>query len=77
MSVRDLAVLLADRFGLTPAEADIVIRLHSGENTRAIADGRHSSIHTVRNQLKAAMVKLEVRRQVDVVRLVEALTHEL
>jgi DNA-binding CsgD family transcriptional regulator len=71
----DLATSLANEFGLTPAETDIVMRLNSGENTRAIADARESSIHTVRNQLKTAMTKLGVRRQVDVVRLVEGLRH--
>ena len=71
--VKDLAGLLAEMFGLTPAEADIVLRLNSGENTRAISDGRNSSIHTVRNQLKSAMVKLGVRRQVDIVRLIESI----
>jgi len=69
----DLSGALVDAFGLTPAEADIVLRLNSGENTRAIAEARQSSIHTVRNQLKAAMTKLAVRRQVDVVRLIEGL----
>ena len=71
----DLAASLANEFGLTPAETDIVMRLNSGENSRAIADARSSSIHTVRNQLKTAMTKLGVRRQVDVVRLVEGLRH--
>jgi DNA-binding CsgD family transcriptional regulator len=72
----DLAASLANEFGLTPAETDIVLRLNSGENSRAIADARASSIHTVRNQLKTAMTKLGVRRQVDVVRLVEGLRHK-
>jgi DNA-binding CsgD family transcriptional regulator len=64
---------LLDGHGLTPAEADIVLRLKSGENTRAISEARQSSIHTVRNQLKSAMTKLGVRRQVDVVRLIESI----
>ncbi|MEO8532061.1 MAG: helix-turn-helix transcriptional regulator [Deltaproteobacteria bacterium] len=64
---------LVELFGLTPAEADIVIRLNSGENTRAISEARESSIHTVRNQLKSSMTKLGVRRQVDVVRLIESI----
>lgn len=72
----EVARKLAEDFGLTPAETDIVLRLNSGENTSAIAKGRGASIHTVRNQLKTAMVKIGVRRQVDVVRQVESLRRD-
>ena len=54
---------LADEHGLTPAESEVVLQLASGRSPREIADLRQASVHTVRNQIKAALAKTGLRRQ--------------
>lgn len=49
--------------GLTPAEAEVVVQLAFGRSPREIADLRQASVHTVRNQIKAALAKTGLRRQ--------------
>ena len=44
-----------------------------GADLRMIAEMRKVSIHTVRNQIKSSMAKMEVSRQVDLVLKVEQL----
>lgn len=58
-------------FGITAAERDIVLGVVEGCSLREIAEIRHVSINTVRNQLKSAMQKLNVRRQLDLAKFVE------
>lgn len=58
---------------LTQAEAQVAILLADGRIPAEIADERQASIHTVRNQIKAALSKCGVRRQADLVREVERL----
>lgn len=58
------------RFAVTAAEAEIILQIVDGKSPREISDLRKVSIHTVRNQLKSAMSKMNVRRQVDLVRLI-------
>ncbi len=60
-------VLLGCAFGLTPAEADIALRIARGETIAQISSARETSIGTVRMQIKAVMVKLGVSRQAEVV----------
>lgn len=64
---------LALQFGLSCSEADVVLSLAGGLSLAEIADARRVSIHTVRNQVKAALSKTGSRRQADLVRLVERL----
>jgi DNA-binding CsgD family transcriptional regulator len=71
--VPDLGRILAQRFGLTVAEAEVAVAVHDGQTLDAIADRRGVSIHTVRHQVKAAMAKLGVRRQTDLVREIQRL----
>jgi DNA-binding CsgD family transcriptional regulator len=59
--------------GLTAAEARVARRLGAGRSVAEIADEARRSPATVRVQLKSAFAKLGVRRQVDLVRLVNAL----
>lgn len=49
-------------FGLTPAEAEIALRLGDGESREEIAEARGASIETVRSQVKSLFAKLGVRR---------------
>jgi DNA-binding CsgD family transcriptional regulator len=61
-------------YGLTPAEARLVGEVADGRTLAEIAEQRAVSISTLRSQLVAAFDKTGVRRQVDLVRLVTALT---
>ena len=62
---------LRARYGLTEREALVALHIADGLATRDIAEEHEVSVHTVRNQLKAAMSKLDVHRQSDLVRIVE------
>ncbi|WP_404404060.1 helix-turn-helix transcriptional regulator [Pelagibacterium halotolerans] len=70
MQASTKAKAFAKGFGLTAAELEIVIGIAEGKTQAQLAEARAVSIHTVRNQLKSAMSKLDVRRQAEVVRLV-------
>lgn len=61
---------LSERFRLTESEAEIAILLSVGETVKSISRIRGSTVLTVRTQIKRAMHKMEVHRQVDLVRLV-------
>jgi len=67
----DRAQSLRRRFGLTSSEAEVALGLGTGLTLREIADHRGTSLHTVRDQLKAALSKTGTRRQVELVRIVE------
>ncbi len=67
----DRAQALRRRFGLTSSEAEVALGLGTGLTLREIADHRGTSLHTVRDQLKAALSKTGTRRQVELVRIVE------
>ena len=64
------ATELVERFRISASEAEIVLKIFQGLSTRDISNQREVSIHTVRNQLKSAMSKMNVRKQVDLVNLV-------
>ena len=59
------------RYGLTGGEMNVALHIADGLTPREIAELRDVSIHTVRNQLKSAMSKMDARRQADLVRIVE------
>ncbi len=70
---RELGVasdLLTTLFGLSNAEAAVVSRLAAGISLEQIADERGVSLITVRNQLKSALGKSGVSRQVELVSIV-------
>lgn len=70
---RDLGVAsdqLVALFGVSGAEADVVSRLAGGTSLEQIADERDVSLITVRNQLKSALGKFGVSRQVELVSIV-------
>lgn len=68
------AVAALRRFGLTQSEAETASAVANGETVSEIADRRRTSVDTVRTQIKIAMQKLGVRRQVDLTRFVARLT---
>jgi DNA-binding CsgD family transcriptional regulator len=61
--------LLQSLFSLTKAEAEVADSLRSGLNIAAIPGMRKVSVETVRSQLKSLMSKTKIRRQSDLVRL--------
>jgi DNA-binding CsgD family transcriptional regulator len=61
--------IVAEAFHLTPAEARIAVKLAEGLDLDQIAAEVHVSINTVRTQVKAAMAKMGVSRQAEIVRL--------
>lgn len=58
----NLSEVLKLAFALTPAEADIAVRLADGESREAIAQARGASVETVRSQVKSLFGKLGVSR---------------
>lgn len=65
--------VLSSAYRLTEAEIRVVLDLETGLSLREMSDTRQISIHTVRNQLKSAMFKLDVHRQTEVLRLISSL----
>lgn len=53
--------------GITIAEAQVVAALIKGQSPREVAEQRSVSLHTVRNQIKSAMLKSGTRRQTQLV----------
>lgn len=56
----DVGRALNEIFGLTTAEIEITVQMLEGLSTAAIAQTRHTSVQTVRTQLKAVFGKLDV-----------------
>ena len=59
--------LLKNRFGLTSAEARLVLRLVSGDSLRAAAKALGVQYETVRTHLKSIFQKTGTRRQAELV----------
>lgn len=75
--IRDLEVrqsvspdVLGKLFGLTPAEARVVVELVKGKRPQEVADDLGVSLNTVRNQLKQIFSKTNTGRQSELVSLV-------
>jgi len=66
----DLMSKICSTLKLTPAEARVAVLLTEGHPLKRIAQMTHLSIHTVRSQVKSALNKLALHRQVDLVRRV-------
>ena len=66
--------IVAEMFGLTPAEARVAVRLVRGQDAAAIAQSTAKSIETVRTQIKSLLSKAGVDRQAELVRLVGTLS---
>jgi DNA-binding CsgD family transcriptional regulator len=61
---------LVDLFGLTPAEACLVVALVAGKRLEDIAEERGVRMPTLRTQLHAILDKTGTRRQADLMRLI-------
>lgn len=61
--------LLRDAYGLTPAEAEIMVAITRHHSLQDIADARQRSLETVRAQVKSIMIKTEARGQSDLLRI--------
>ncbi len=61
--------ILAQSFGLTPAEARIALALSEGKDLKAIAHDNSVSVGTARTQLKVLMAKTGTHRQAELVAL--------
>lgn len=62
-------VVVAETFGLTPAEARVAVLLANGLNAEQIAAERSASLLTVRTQIRSILAKTGVRRQPELVRM--------
>lgn len=62
--------LLAELFELTPAEANLAIKLARGLSLAEVSEEQNISQHTARAQLKSIFSKTAVTRQAELVRLV-------
>jgi DNA-binding CsgD family transcriptional regulator len=63
---------LVTGFGLTSSEARLAKRLASGESLKEAADGEGVTFETARSRLKVIFNKLNVHRQAELVRLLNA-----
>lgn len=63
--------LLRESYHLTAAEVQVAVSLDQGHSLKEIARQRGVAPTTVKTQLYALMAKLSVKRQVDLVRLLE------
>lgn len=70
LQTTDHVEVLRRELSLSLREAQVSIALTKGLALDEIADNHQVSIHTVRNQIKSAMSKLNVRRQTDLVRTI-------
>ncbi len=61
--------LIANFFGLTPAEAKLAIAVAQGTRLSDYADEKGVSIHTVNSQVKSVLSKTGVNRQAELVKL--------
>lgn len=66
----DFMAKICTSLRLTPAEARVAVLLSEGHPLKRIAQMTDLSIHTVRSQVKSALAKQNLHRQVDLVRRV-------
>jgi DNA-binding CsgD family transcriptional regulator len=71
------AKTLREIYGITPAEARVVLALARGATLREIASELGTSVATVRTQVKSALEKTRTRRQAELVALVHSLAPPL
>lgn len=61
------ASVLIALYRLSPAEADVALRLADGTSRQAIAEARLSSLATVRAQLKSIFLKMGIEREAELI----------
>lgn len=62
--------VIADFFGLTPAEASLSVAIAQGYTTSEYAQKKDVTFHTVNSQLRSVMSKTGVTRQAELVKLI-------
>ena len=67
--------MLTRTFRLTPAEADIAIRLATGQSRSAIAAARGVTADTLKVQLRSIYEKTGCNRESQLVRIVGMMSH--
>lgn len=71
---RTISGVLRTRFGLTPSEVNLALRLNEGASLRHAADAEHISYETARTRLKVIFGKMHVTRQAELVRRMSQLS---
>lgn len=71
----DLARLVQDSFGLTPAEARLAVLIRDGLSLNEAAKRTGLSVNTLRNQLRAVFDKTGLNRQSDLARVLTQLSN--
>ena len=66
--------MLAELFGLTPAEIRLSLALADGGSLRSTAERHMISINTARSQLASIFSKTSIKRQVDLVEMLMSFT---
>ncbi len=61
--------MLSQLYGLTPAEADIAIRLATGLSPAEVADEKTVSLATVRTHIQNLVTKMDARNLTDAIRI--------
>lgn len=64
---------LMEKFGLSLAEASVAVSIAKGRTTTEIARARSTSIHTVRNQIRAVLEKMDIHHRGGIAGLVSSL----
>lgn len=67
------AMVVAETFDLTPAEAAVAVQLAAGETVERIAAKRSVAVATVRAQVVSIFAKTNTKRQADLVRVIVAM----
>lgn len=70
---RSLAVRARALWGLTPAEAEVALRLSEGASPKDISDERQTSLETIRTQIKSLSAKMGMQRQTEVIAALKSL----
>jgi len=66
------AFVVSYAYNLPPAESRVAVGIAEGSTVEAIAQKQGTSVLTVRTQLKSALAKIGVRRQVELTRLLSS-----
>lgn len=61
------SAVLQSLYGLSPAEADVALRLARGQPRESIAEERGARLETIRSQIKAIFAKLGIAREAELV----------
>ncbi len=65
--------MIRTMFGLTPAEAELLLALSHGQTPKQYSDEHHVTVNTARTHLKSLFAKTQTAKQSDLVRLMSGL----